>query len=108
VNKEYTMGTRLTTPRSQWKKAREANRDRLVVSINNPSKWGFLDLETGDVWRWDAGTFRLCHEGDGHVTLKPSERRDDLNHVPQSARNLAARDFTRVNDPRKTDERTKQ
>lgn len=62
---------------TEWQKEREANRNRLITfSVNThvPSKWRLLDLETGDIWRWEGGTFKLCHEGDGFATVRMSRR----------------------------------
>lgn len=67
-----------TGQKTKWQKEREANAERLVTfSINTrvPSKWRLLDLETGDIWRWEDGTFKLCHEGDGFATIKVRSKR---------------------------------
>lgn len=39
---------------------RAADRDMTVIAIETrvPSKWRFVDLETGDVWKWQDGTFK--------------------------------------------------
>ena len=27
----------------------------ITISTRVPSKWRFVDLETGEIWRWDEG-----------------------------------------------------
>lgn len=54
-----------------WQTEREAHLElvRIVIETRVPSKWRFVDLETGDVWRWDEllGRFqraKLAKEGE--------------------------------------------
>lgn len=34
----------------------------LVITTKVPSKWRFVDLETGDIWRADAGRLVRAHD----------------------------------------------
>lgn len=45
-------------------KERESNGSLVSITIKShvPSKWRFVDLETGDIWKWDDNT--LKHGGD--------------------------------------------
>lgn len=56
-----------------FQKERESNSEIVVISINTrvPSKWRFVDLETGDIWKWDGATFKRSEEGEISITKHP-------------------------------------
>ena len=60
---------------TKYDREREAHKATVQISIRTkaPSKWRFVDLETGDVWRWDEynGTYQ-------HVALH--EFRNELDY----------------------------
>jgi hypothetical protein len=41
----------------EYKEERESHSKPVKIEINSkvPSKWRFVDLETGDIWKWDEG-----------------------------------------------------
>jgi hypothetical protein len=43
-----------------YRAEREAHPECVEMTIKSrvPSKWRFVDLETGDVWQWRDGTFK--------------------------------------------------
>jgi len=45
-----------------YEKEREAHAQPVEMTIRSrvPSKWRFVDLETGDVWRWDENLSFQC------------------------------------------------
>jgi hypothetical protein len=66
---------RRTNPKGQYDQEREKNRaaglmQKLSINTRVPSKWRFVDLETGDIWKWDGRMFR--HADDDLVTIKKS------------------------------------
>lgn len=47
-----------------WEKEREKNRKlgrmvKIDITTRVPSKWRFVDQETGDIWKWDDEKGRL-------------------------------------------------
>ena len=62
-------GSRRMSRNGAFEKEREANREIVVISINTrvPSKWRFVDLETGDVWKWNGTTFK---RSEGEISIK--------------------------------------
>lgn len=40
---------------AKWEKERQAHKKPVDMTISSrvPSKWRFVDLETGDIWKWD-------------------------------------------------------
>jgi hypothetical protein len=48
-----------------WGQERERNPEPTAMTIESrvPTKWRFVDLETLDVWRWDAEEKRFRREG---------------------------------------------
>lgn len=44
-------------PDTDYKKERASHKKPVKIEINSkvPSKWRFVDLETGDIWKWDEG-----------------------------------------------------
>jgi hypothetical protein len=47
------------TTNDDYRAEREAHPECVEMTIRSrvPSKWRFVDLETGDVWQWRDGTF---------------------------------------------------
>jgi len=48
-----------------FEQERQAHSKPVVIRIetNVPSKWRFVDLETGDVWRWDENYWGYGEKG---------------------------------------------
>jgi hypothetical protein len=46
--------------KEQIEKERKSNMPCVVMTISShvPSKWRFVDLETGDIWKWQDNTFK--------------------------------------------------
>lgn len=61
--------------KTEFQKEREKNRaagrmEKLSINTRVSSKWRFVDLETGDIWKWDGRMF--LQADDGLVTIKKS------------------------------------
>lgn len=47
---------------SKWERERRKTPcTRLEIITHVPSKWRFVDLETGDIWRWEKGRYVGCN-----------------------------------------------
>jgi len=54
-----------------WEKEREKNRRlgllvKIGIETRVPSKWRFVDQETGDIWKWDDKLGQLVTAKPGH------------------------------------------
>lgn len=88
--KTATASLRLHNMRRErkYKEEREANRKKLLsltISTNVPSKWRFLDLEFGYIWKrnknnkkWDSATCK-CKKCKG--TGQPQRKGDFICHI---------------------------
>ena len=52
-----------------YNRERERNREKgvthkITIETRVPSKWRFVDLETGDVWLWNGKAFKSADRGD--------------------------------------------
>lgn len=61
----------------QWDDERERNSDspvEMTIRSRVPSKWRFVDLETGDIWRYDQerGTFTAAELSGLRIVGEPT------------------------------------
>jgi len=65
---------------ADYQAEREAHPECVDMTISSrvPSKWRFVDLETGDVWKWRDGTFKRAD------LPTPEEWRDENDLIEKS------------------------
>ena len=57
---------------NKWDRERRTTPPTTMEIVSRvPSKWRFVDLETGDIWRWEKGHYVSCKgkytEEDAHA-----------------------------------------